>query len=139
LGTLPIGPQLQPTLRERMRSSPLMDAKGFTQGLEAAYRKMGRRAESQASCELFPMTPQEMFIKAVKLQQAGNPAKRSASIAKCWRPRRRIRRSCTCSAWRLAEWARRRRAEADRESHRSRAGVAEFYEPTSGTGVAKKK
>jgi len=84
-----------------------MDAKGFTQGLESCVpENVEDVGESKASCELFPMTPQEMFIKAVKLQQAGNPAKRSASIAKCWRPRRRIRRSCTCRPGRLAEWAR---------------------------------
>jgi predicted O-linked N-acetylglucosamine transferase (SPINDLY family) len=42
--------QLRPTLRERMRSSPLMDAKGFTHGLEAVYRIMWNKwVENQTS------------------------------------------------------------------------------------------
>jgi predicted O-linked N-acetylglucosamine transferase (SPINDLY family) len=37
---LPRLAELRSTLRERMRSSPLMDAKGYTQGVEAAFRTM---------------------------------------------------------------------------------------------------
>jgi predicted O-linked N-acetylglucosamine transferase (SPINDLY family) len=32
--------ELRRTLRDRMRASPLMDAPGFTRGIESAYRKM---------------------------------------------------------------------------------------------------
>jgi protein O-GlcNAc transferase len=34
---------LRGTLRERLRSSPLMDEAGFTRALESAYRQMWRR------------------------------------------------------------------------------------------------
>jgi predicted O-linked N-acetylglucosamine transferase (SPINDLY family) len=34
---------LRSSLRQRMLASPLMDAKGFTQAIESAYRKMWRR------------------------------------------------------------------------------------------------
>ena len=39
-GDLPRLAALRNGLRERMRHSPLMDASGFTEGIEAAYRMM---------------------------------------------------------------------------------------------------
>lgn len=44
--------QIRVSLRPRMAQSPLLDAKGFTRGLEAEYRKMwGRWCDSQCRAE----------------------------------------------------------------------------------------
>jgi predicted O-linked N-acetylglucosamine transferase (SPINDLY family) len=41
---------LRATLRESLRRSPLLDAVGFTRGLDAAYRTMLQRATNPAAC-----------------------------------------------------------------------------------------
>jgi predicted O-linked N-acetylglucosamine transferase (SPINDLY family) len=42
-GDLPRLRELRSTLRQRMQSSPLMDAAGFARGIESAYREMWRK------------------------------------------------------------------------------------------------